>query len=140
MRIYLEKSEKVTGVFVYWLINRIRLNLKLNSDPSRLIGVHTRLKELDNRLDGINIITAFSSLLSNIVSRESKDGYFIEVSSHILLSQDGISLYDYWKLINYGTFEVPGYPLVTDTFSDIVYRIDDYYKIFKLEVGGISCQ
>ena len=138
MRIYIEKSDKVDSMFIFWLKQRIKLHLKLDCDSKRLLSVHKKMEDINDRLKDVSIIDAFGKLLLSITSREVDDGYFIEINPGIYLIDENLTVYNYWKLINYGTLEIRGYPLVTDVFNDIVMRINDYYKIYKLEVGGIG--
>ena len=141
MKLLVSSSEHSDDKFIQWLIGILRIRLSTLIDFRRLKRLENYYnEEIAPEQEGsseINLSQICVYILNNFVYFKTKQYYYITINNKKFLPGTHLSLYDIAMYINYGNQDVPGYPIFTDVFNDIMSNIEDYYRWYARERGAV---
>lgn len=132
----LHDSNKIIDIdFGYWLASKIKLKLLSNFRNYKFTNWDNFLNEskdivrLYKRTYTVYEVVVFAS--SNIVCNATEGNIVISIDNNKLVPGfDRLKLSTIIKTINYGTLEIKGCPLFTDTFNHFAENIGEYASIY----------
>jgi serine/threonine protein kinase len=139
MELVFKKSNKINRPFIAYLLNTIKVLLRL-----KIIRKSKKLKVLDDYMHDNGIIPKdlkckdiLIQALSTMVLVNLEDVYIISINKNIKI-RGKYKLYELCKFINYGNLEVSGVPIIIEVFNHIadnfyVY-LSRYKKMFRISI------
>lgn len=135
MRLIIEKNDKITGLFIRWLVRRLKEVMKANLDYKKLSALQIYLNEKFPEYK-VNIISVLLASINHIKVKE--------IGLHYLIYFDidnkkykNMLVSDILKFINDGNMEIAGCGIISKSLFEIEYNINSLYKEYIYRNGGM---
>lgn len=137
MRLVIEENDLIDIKFIKWLIKRIKKLIILKCNSRKLSSIQNYVDNNNpfNTRNKISINGIILQASQNIIFYKHKSYFYIMVNPIIRAQGMDLKLEDVCKFINYGNFEMPGYPLFTNIYFDIKDNIKEYLKQYLIEMS-----
>lgn len=113
--------------YLYQIIQRLLLSSHIDF---RLFNQYFA----NNFQTDINAQSILISATQNLVIQTYKEITAIQINENIFFKDSKIKLIDLCKLLNYGTLDIPGTGIFSDTFDYIATNINQIYLNYILEM------
>lgn len=137
MRLVIEENDLINIKFIKWLVKRIKKLIILKCNSRKLSSIQNYVDNNNpfNTPNKISINRIILQASQNIIFYKHKSYFYIMINPIIRAQGMDLKLEDVCKFINYGNFEMPGYPLFTNIYFDIKDNIKEYLKQYLIEMS-----
>lgn len=125
--------------FIEFIAECVSEKIISNIDDKKLIKFDEYISEYIPRVRDVEVTSReiITCGAENLSIYTLQDKFLIEISRTKSFDKvKDMTLVSLCKLINYGNSQIHGYPIFTDTFSEIAEDIDMYKKLYIFNRGG----